>query len=211
MINKNTAGVADDTDYGSSDPTNVGYQANGWYKLSTHPLYFTRAGHLWSADYNDTTTSLLYWSATSYSSSSAYSLSAYSGVLYPAGRDDRGYGFSVRCVTPSFLPPAQTLAALPILSTLLMAIHSLILILTTLSVPAACVALRLAALLSAPTTGLVLLFLLRRFTTCSSILVAYGRRTATTAAAEGPSAAWQQLTTNLLWYIIKLGTTRSNS
>ena len=103
MINKDTAGVADGTDYGSSDAINVGYQTNGWYKLSTHPLYFTRAGNLWSTDYYLTTTGLVYWSATSYSSSNAYCLGASSGGLYPADRNHRGYGFSVRCVT-SYVP-----------------------------------------------------------------------------------------------------------
>ena len=92
------AGVANGTDSGSGDIINVGYQTNGWNKLSTHPLYFTRAGGLWSADYSRTTTVLLYWSATSYNGSLAYHLSALSGGLYPADRSHRGYGFSVRCV-----------------------------------------------------------------------------------------------------------------
>ncbi|MBR3254084.1 hypothetical protein IKF86_02455 [Candidatus Saccharibacteria bacterium] len=98
MVNKDTAGVANDTDIGSSDPTNVGYQTNGWYKLSTHPLYFTRAGGLGTADYYNTTTHLYYWSATSYDGAGAYYLSANSGGLYPADRSNRAYGFSVRCV-----------------------------------------------------------------------------------------------------------------
>ena len=92
------AGVADGTDTGSGDIINVGYQTNGWYKLSTHPLYFTRAGTLWSADYDSTTSALGYWSATSYNGSHAYHLGAYSGGLYPASRNNRGHGFSVRCV-----------------------------------------------------------------------------------------------------------------
>ena len=92
------AGVADGTDTGSGDIINVGYQTNGWYKLSTHPLYFTRAGHLWSDECRRTTTYLLYWSATSRSSSNAYNLYADSGELYPAYYFDRAYGFSVRCV-----------------------------------------------------------------------------------------------------------------
>ena len=91
-------GVTNGTDIGSSDPINVGYQTNGWYKLSTHPLYFTRAGRLWSDEYRYTTTYLSYWSATSYNGSDAYSLVALSGILYPAGSDSRAYGFSVRCV-----------------------------------------------------------------------------------------------------------------
>ncbi|MBR3253655.1 hypothetical protein IKF86_00195 [Candidatus Saccharibacteria bacterium] len=98
MINKNVTGVADDTDTGSSDPINVGYQTNGWDKLSTHPLYFTRAGNLWSYEYRYTTTFLGYWSATSYNGSLAYFLLAFSGVLYPANGDNRANGFSVRCV-----------------------------------------------------------------------------------------------------------------
>ena len=91
-------GVADGTDSGSGDIINVGYQTNGWYKLSTHLLYFTRAGYLWSSDYYGTTTNLNYWSATSYDGSHAYNLYAYSGALYPAYRNNRGFGFSVRCV-----------------------------------------------------------------------------------------------------------------
>ena len=92
-------GVANGTDSGSGDQINVGYQTNGWYKLSTHPLYFTRAGYLWSDEHRLAATNLLYWSATSYVGSNAYDLFAYSSGLYPAGRDNRGYGFSVRCVT----------------------------------------------------------------------------------------------------------------
>ena len=199
-------GVANGTDTGSGDPINVGYQTNGWYKLSTHPLYFTRAGYLWSDEYRSTTTNLLYWSATSRSSSSAYSLYAHSGELYPAFRRNRADGHSVRCVTsyvpichlqilwlaydsPSS-PPVQTLAALPILPTLLMAIRSLILILTTLSVPAAWTAPRFTTFLGTHTTGLVLLFRLRGLTPCTSIPVLYTRRAATTATTDGPSAAW---------------------
>ena len=70
-----------------------------------------------------------------------------------------------------------------------MALRSLILILTTLSVPAAWMTLRFTALLGAPSTGLVPLFQLRRLTTCTSIPVVYGRRTAAPAATAGPSAA----------------------
>ena len=92
------AGVANGTDTGSGNPINVGYQTNGWHKLSTHPLYFTRAGYLWSDEYRDTATGLSYWSATSYSSSHAYLLSAGSGGLYPAYYNLRASGFSVRCV-----------------------------------------------------------------------------------------------------------------
>ena len=98
MVIKNAAGVADGTDYGSSDPINVGYQTNGWYKLSTHPLYFTRTGGLGSADYYNTTTHPYYWSTTSYNGSDTYSLRASSGALYPADRYNRSNGFVVRCV-----------------------------------------------------------------------------------------------------------------
>ena len=92
-------GVTNGTDTGSGDPINVGYQTNGWYKLSAHPLYFTRAGFLWSDEHRSTTINLYYWSATSYNGSYAYSLNASAGGLYPANRDLRGFGISVRCVT----------------------------------------------------------------------------------------------------------------
>ena len=94
-------GVANGTDSGSGDPINVGYQTNGWNKLSTHPLYFTRAGHLWSDEYGLTTTYPIYWSATSRSSSLAYTLYAHSGALYPANNSNRASGISVRCVVGS--------------------------------------------------------------------------------------------------------------
>ena len=109
LVIKKYAGVANGTDSGSSDPFNVGYQTNGWDKLSTHPLYFTRAGYLWSDEYRDTTTLLDYWSATSRSSSVAYHLYAYSGVLYPALSSNRAYGFSVRCVKSFALDVCYTI------------------------------------------------------------------------------------------------------
>ena len=109
---------------------------------------------------------------------------AYRYIIYGS------YGWQV---IPSSIPPAQTLTALPILPTLLMAIRSLILILTTLSFPATCEAPRLKALLSTPSTGLVLLLTQSRLTSCSSIPVLYTRRTTSTATTEGPSAAWPQI------------------
>ena len=96
-------------------------------------------------------------------------------------------------VKPPSSLPAQTLAALLILPTLLMAIRSLILILITLSVPASWTAPGFTALLGTPSTGLVPLFQLRRLTTCTSIPVLYTRQTAAIATAEGPSAVWLQI------------------
>ena len=91
-------GVANGTDTGSGSAFNVGYQSNGWFKLSTTPLFFTRTGGLWDTDYFNTTTYASYWSATSYSGTHAYHLYAYSGGLYPANASSRGYGFVVRCL-----------------------------------------------------------------------------------------------------------------
>ena len=105
-------GVADGTDSGSSDPINVGYQTNGWYKLSTHPLYFTRAGALLSDEYRHTTTYLIYWSATSRNSAGAYYLDAYSDGLYPARVNNRAFGFSVRCVVGRHAAEGPSVAAI---------------------------------------------------------------------------------------------------
>ena len=104
--------IANGTDSGSGDIINVGYQTNGWYKLSTHPLYFTRAGYLWSDEYRNTTTGLDYWSATSRSSSNAYYLYADSGGLYPVYRSNRDYGSSVRCVVSCHAAEGPSVAAI---------------------------------------------------------------------------------------------------
>ena len=93
-----TFGVANGTDTGSGGAINVGYQSNGWFKLSTTPLFFTRTGYLWDTEYRDTTTLALYWSATSYSGTNAYTLLAVPSDLYPAVDFDRGHGFVVRCL-----------------------------------------------------------------------------------------------------------------
>ena len=79
---------------------NVGYAPNAFTTImTTHPLYFIRSGGL-----NGTT--LYYfggaghcWSSTVYSPTGAYYLYFYSGELYPARRNNRFGGWSLRCLS----------------------------------------------------------------------------------------------------------------
>ena len=79
---------------------NVGYAPNAFATImNTHPLYFIRSGYL-----NDTTLynfggNGYYWSSTVYSPTLAYNLGFYSGVLYPAFRNSRYFGWSLRCLS----------------------------------------------------------------------------------------------------------------
>ena len=78
----------------------VGYAPNAFTTImNTHPLYFIRSGYL-----NDTTLYYFgaygyYWSSTVSSPSHAYNLNFGSAVLFPAGRNERLYGRSLRCLS----------------------------------------------------------------------------------------------------------------
>jgi hypothetical protein len=79
---------------------NVDYAPNAFTTImNTHPLYFSRSGGL-----NGTTLYSFggygsYWSSTVYSPTYAYYLLFYSGELYPANRNYRSLGRSLRCLS----------------------------------------------------------------------------------------------------------------
>ena len=79
---------------------NVGYAPNAFTTImTTHPLYFIRSGRLDGTTLYDFGGDGVYWSSTVYSSTGAYRLYFHSGALYPAGRDYRSYGWSLRCLS----------------------------------------------------------------------------------------------------------------
>ena len=82
---------------GSQD---VGYAPNAFTTImNTHPLYFIRSGFLDGTTLYNLGGSGYYWSSTVNSSTLAYSLSFYSGGLYPASRNYRSGGRSLRCLS----------------------------------------------------------------------------------------------------------------
>ena len=83
--------------YGN-DGKNVGYATDGFTKLRTSPLWFVRSGNAWSGSLNFQGVRAYYWSGSVFSSTVAYSLDLYSGVIRPANNGNRANGFSVRCV-----------------------------------------------------------------------------------------------------------------
>ena len=79
---------------------NVGYAPNAFTTImNTHPLYFIRSGYLNGTTLYSFGGNGSYWSSTVCSSASAYDLSFNSGVLYPAGRGGRDFGWSLRCLS----------------------------------------------------------------------------------------------------------------
>ena len=79
---------------------NVGYAPNAFTTImATHPLYFIRSGYLVGTTLYYFGGNGYYWSSTVYSSSYAYFLFFYSGVLYPAYRGSRYVGRSLCCLS----------------------------------------------------------------------------------------------------------------
>ena len=79
---------------------NIGYVPNAFTTImNTHPLYFIRSGDLSGTTLYYFGGSGYYWSSTVYSSAGAYFLVFNSGVLYPADRFYRLYGWSLRCLS----------------------------------------------------------------------------------------------------------------
>ena len=79
---------------------NVGYTSNAFTTImTTHPLYFIRSGDLGGTTLYNFGGNGRYWSSTVYSSTDAYYLNFYSGALYPANRNYRSNGRSLRCLS----------------------------------------------------------------------------------------------------------------
>ena len=79
---------------------NVGYAPNAFATImTTHPLYFIRSGYLDGTTLYYFGDSGYYWSSTVYSSTFAYGLGFNSGGLYPAFRNHRYDGWSLRCLS----------------------------------------------------------------------------------------------------------------
>ena len=79
---------------------NVGYAPNAFTTIvNTHPLYFIRSGGLDGTTLYFFGGNGLYWSSTVYSSANAYSLYFNSSGLYPAYRNNRYNGRSLRCLS----------------------------------------------------------------------------------------------------------------
>ena len=67
--------------------------------MNTHPLYFIRVGSLNGITLYDFGGGGSYWSSTVYSSTLAYYLHFSPGELYPARRNYRNNGRSLRCLS----------------------------------------------------------------------------------------------------------------
>ena len=79
---------------------NVGYAPNAFTTImNTHPLYFIRSGYLNGTTLYNFGGYGYYWSSTVYSPTNAYILYFSSGELYPANRNLRYYGWSLRCLS----------------------------------------------------------------------------------------------------------------
>ena len=74
------------------------YTPNGSTLIHTNPYYFVRSGDVRGSALYNFTGYALYWSSTAVSASQAYYLSFYFGAVYPANRDNRYRGGSLRCV-----------------------------------------------------------------------------------------------------------------
>ncbi|MBR3253653.1 hypothetical protein IKF86_00185 [Candidatus Saccharibacteria bacterium] len=80
---------------GSTDTT---FTPNGYTLINTNPYYFVRSGCVNGSRLWDFTGYAGYWSSTAVSRSQAYHLGFDSGAVYPALRNNRDYGRSLRCV-----------------------------------------------------------------------------------------------------------------
>ena len=79
---------------------NVGYAPNAFTTImNTYPLYFSRSGYLDGTTLYSFGVIGSYWSSTVNSPALAYDLGFGSGALYPAYRDYRLSGRSLRCLS----------------------------------------------------------------------------------------------------------------
>ena len=81
-----------------SGSTDTLYTPNGYTLINTNPYYFVRSGDVNGSTLYYFTGDAFYWSSTAVSASQAYYLDFYSGAVYPARRNYRNYGRSLRCV-----------------------------------------------------------------------------------------------------------------
>ena len=86
------------TDDGSDSPQNVGYTEGGLAKMEGLPYAFGRFGVVTATRFYSLTWNGLYWSGSTVSSAYSFNLFYNDLELYPAGQDNRLYGWSVRCV-----------------------------------------------------------------------------------------------------------------
>ena len=80
---------------GSTDTT---YTLNGSTLINTNPYYFVRSGNVNGSTLYNFTGNANYWSSTAVSASQAYNLNFNSGGVWPANRNNRNNGRSLRCV-----------------------------------------------------------------------------------------------------------------
>ena len=92
------ADIANGIDNGSGSIINVNYKPNGFTKLESSPYSFGRFGNVNGSTISNVAGHGYYWSSSTVSASNAFYLLYNSGDLYPANRDYRGNGWSVRCV-----------------------------------------------------------------------------------------------------------------
>ena len=90
------AGIADGTD--TSGSTAVGYDTDGFMKITSLPYAFSRFGDVRGTSMRDVGGSGYWWSSTASSGSDGYNLALNGSALYPAHSFNRLIGFSVRCV-----------------------------------------------------------------------------------------------------------------
>ena len=90
-----------------SGSTDTLYTPNGYTLINTNPYYFVRSGFVNDSRLYDFPWSAFYWSSTAFSSSQAYRLYFHSGAVYPADRNERYRGWSLRCVATNHAPDAK--------------------------------------------------------------------------------------------------------
>ena len=90
------AGIADGTD--TSGSTNVGYDTDGFMKITSLPYAFSRFGYVYGTSMRNVGGGGGWWSSTASSGSFGYHLDLAGSSLYPARSNARLDGFSVRCV-----------------------------------------------------------------------------------------------------------------
>ena len=81
----------------TSGSTDTLYTPNGYTLINTNPYYFVRSGSVNGSRLGNFTGLAYYWSSTAVSASQAYYLYFNSGAVYPADRNSRNSGRSLRC------------------------------------------------------------------------------------------------------------------
>ena len=89
-------GIANGTDLTGS--VNVGWAGGGFTNIGLAPLFFVRSGLVYGTTLDGFGSGGLYWSSTVSSAGYGYYLVYNSSELYPASRNDRSFGGSVRCI-----------------------------------------------------------------------------------------------------------------